>query len=134
MPDLVSVSEHSIGIPYGPVILFRKKQQLVALRVIAAPAAGYSIEYEWKTSAASQRAFSTDDSGTGTAEENRGFGYVTSGPLYFKWSRASRDSGYLYWPRGRNDFSVCSRTWASVDQIDLKKPDIYWYTQEMFQP
>ncbi len=133
-PELVSVSARSIGIPYGPVVLFRKGEQLVALRVIAAPAAGYSIEYEWKTAASSTSGFSADDSGIGAAEEKRGFGFVTAGPLYFKWSRASKSSGWLYWPRGRNDFIVCSRTWASIDEIDLQKPDIHWYSQEMFQP
>jgi hypothetical protein len=131
--DLVSVSERSIGIPYGPVVLFRKDGELVALRVIAAPAAGYSIEYEWMTAPASGRGFTTDDGGTGATEEQRGFGHISLGPLYFKWSRASKSSGWLYWPPGSNDFSVCSRTWTSIDEIDLQQPEIHWYTQEMFQ-
>ena len=129
----VSVSERSIGIPYGPVVLLRNREQLVALRVVAAPAAGYSIEYEWETAAVNAGGFSTDDRGTGKSEEERGFGVVTAGPVRFKWSRASKDAGWLYWPRGWNDLSVCSLTWASFDEIDLQNPKIHWYRQEMFQ-
>jgi len=28
---------------------------------------------------------------------------------------------------------VCSLTWASFDEIDLQRPNIHWYTQEMFR-
>jgi len=123
----------SIGIPYGPVVLLRNHEQLIALRVVAAPAAGYTIEYEWETAEVAASAFAKDDSGVGTAEEERGFGVVNAGPVRFKWSRASKESGWLYWPRGWDDLSVCSRTWASFDEIDLQKPNILWYSQEMFQ-
>lgn len=132
-PERVSVSARSIGIPYGPVVLLRNREQLIAIRVVAAPAAGYAIEYEWKTAEVASHGFVTDDSGTGTTEEKRGLGVVKAGPVRFKWSRASRDAGFLYWPQGSKDLSVCSVTWASVDGIDLQNPLIYWYSQDMFQ-
>jgi len=132
-PERVSVSERSIGIPYGPVILLRNREQLIALRVVAAPTAGYAIEYEWKTAPVMSNRFALDDSGTGTTEETRGLGVVKAGPVQFKWSRASRNSGFLYWPQGSKDLSVCSVTWANVDGIDLQNPKIYWYTQDMFR-
>ena len=130
---LVSVSVRSIGIPYGPVVLLRNREQLVALRVVATRAAGYTIEYKWETAMVTANGFATDDSGTGTAEEERGLGVVEAGPVRFQWSRASKDAGWLYWPRGWNDLSVCSVTWASVDEIDLQDPKVYWYTQAMFR-
>ena len=129
----VSASVRSIGIPYGPVVLLRNRDQLVALRVVAAPAAGYSIEYRWKTAAVTANGFATDDSGIGTTEEKRGFGIVQAGPVRFKWSRASKDAGWLYWPRGWDDLSVCSMTWESVDEIDLQHPKSHWYSQAMFE-
>jgi hypothetical protein len=131
-PERVSVSARSIGIRYGPVILLRNREQLIAIRVVAAPTAGYTIEYEWKTAEVSSSGFVTDDSGTGTTEEERGFGVVKAGPVRFKWSRASRDAGFLYWPQGSKDLSVCSVTWASVDGIDLHNPKIHWYSRDMF--
>lgn len=129
----VAVSVRSIGIPYGPVVLLRYGEQLIAVRVVAAPAAGYSIEYEWETATVTAHGFSTEERGTGTAEEERGFGVVEAGPIRFKWSRASKDAGWLYWPAGSDDLSVCSLTWASFDEIDLQRPNIHWYTQEMFR-
>ena len=132
-PERVAVSVRSIGIPYGPVVLLRNREQLIAVRVVAAPAAGYSIEYEWETATVTARGYSTDDRGTGMAEEERGFGVVEVGPVRFKWSRASKDAGWLYWPMGSDGLSVCSRTWASFDEIDLHNPNIHWYSQEMFR-
>jgi len=132
-PTRVSVSARSIGIPYGPVVLLRNREQLVAIRVVAARAAGYSIQYEWETADITANGLTTDDSGTGRAEEKGGFGVVKAGPLRFQWSRASKDTGWLYWPRGWNDLSVCSVTWASIDDINLQSPKIQWYSQEMFQ-
>jgi hypothetical protein len=129
----VSVSARSIGIPYGPVVLLRNREQLVALQVVAAPTSGFSIEYVWQIAPVTATGFATEDSGTGTTDEERGLGVVEAGPVRFKWSRASKDSGWLYWPQGWNDLSVCSETWASVDEIDLQDPKVYWYTQEMFQ-
>ena len=131
--ERVSVSVRSIGIPYGPVFLLRNREQLVAVRVVGSAAAGYSIEYRWESAPFSTTGFATDESGTGTTQEDRGFGVVEVGTLRFQWSRASKDSGWLYWPQGWDDLSVCSVTFPSVEEIDLENPKVYWYTQEMFK-
>lgn len=50
-----------------------------------------------------------------------------------RWSRGSKDFGWLYWPEDMTNLSVSSITFRSVDSIDLHDPEIFWYTQEMFK-
>jgi len=132
-PERVSVSARSIGIPYGPVVLLRNREQLVAVRVVGTAAGGYSIEYRWETAPFAASGFATEERGTGMTQEERGHGVVKAGPLRFKWSRGSQSTGWLYWPPASDELSVCSVTWPSIEEIDLQDPEIYWYTQEMFK-
>jgi len=120
----VAVSERSIGIPYGPLVLLRTGGQHVAIRVTAASRLGNAIEYEWDLAPAGGTVFVSETHGSASTVESNGF---------FKWSRGSQDFGWLYWPVGLADISVCSRTWRNLEEIDLEDPDIFWYTPEMFE-
>jgi hypothetical protein len=133
--DRVAVSEHSIGIPYGSVVVFRTAGQLVALRVVDASRWGYKIEYEWQATAPGTEVFGGTTRETATTEENtenNRCGSIRAGPLFLQWSRGSEEMGWLYWPDKEGEISVCAVTWSSVDSIDLQNPEVFWYTREMF--
>ena len=134
--DRVAVTERSIGIPYGSVVVFRTAGQLVALRVIESERWGYQIEYEWQATAPDSEIFDGKRQGAGATDENREnrrLGTIRAGPLLLRWSRGSEEMGWLYWPENENDISVCAITWGSVDSIDLRDPEVFWYTREMFE-
>lgn len=131
--ERVAVNQRGIGIPYGAVVLFRADQELVALRVVEAPKWGYWIEYEWNTAPLTADVFETASTGAGETNEQKKRSAVLAGPLYMRWSRGSKDFGWLYWPEDMTNLSVSSITFRSVDSIDLHDPEIFWYTQEMFK-
>jgi hypothetical protein len=131
--DRVAVSQRSIGIPYGSVVVFRTAGQLVALRVVDAQRWGYEIEYEWQATAPGSDTFDGTYQGTARTEEELGFGSVRAGPLFLRWSRGSENMGWLYWPDKKSDIKVSAITWGSVDSINLQDPEVYWYTREMFE-
>ena len=130
--ERVAVNQRAVGIPYGAVVLFRVEQKLVALRVVRAPMWGYRIEYEWNTASATTHAFETESTGAGETNEQNKRSAVRAGPLYMRWSRGSENFGWLYWPEDMKNIDVSSITFRSVDSIDLQNPEIFWYTQEMF--
>ena len=131
--ERVAGNQRAVGIPYGAVVLFRVDQELVALRVVEAPMWGYRIEYEWNTAAATTDVFETEGTGAGEANEQDKRSAVHAGPLYMRWSRGSENFGWLYWPEESKNISVSSITFRSVKRIDLQDPEIFWYTQEMFE-
>lgn len=131
--ERVAVNQRAVGIPYGAVVLFRVDQDMVALRVAEAPMWGYRIEYEWNTTSATASVFETESTGAGKTGEQKKRSTVLAGPLYMRWSRGSEDFGWLYWPENSQDLSVSSITFRTVKSIDLKDPEIVWYTQEMFK-
>jgi hypothetical protein len=131
--DRVAVNQRGVGIPYGAVVLFRVDQELVALRVVEAPKWGYAIEYDWNAAPVSQDVFETESTGSGETNEQKQRSVVIAGSLYMPWSRGSKDFGWLYWPEDKTTVSVSSITFRSVDSIDLQNPEIFWYTQEMFE-
>ena len=131
--ERVAVNQRGVGIPYGAVVLFRVEKELIAFRVVDAPKWGYSIEYEWNAAPAAEDTFETASTGAGETDEQRRRSTVTAGPLYMRWSRGSPDFGWLYWPEDEETVSVASIAFRSVDSIDLQDPDIFWYTQEMFE-
>jgi hypothetical protein len=131
--ERVAVNQRGIGIPYGAVVLFRVEQELVALRIIDAPKWGYWIEYEWNAAPLTADAFETASTGAGETNEQQQRSAVFAGSLYMRWSRGSEVFGWLYWPEDVKNVSVSSITFRSVDSIDLQNPEIFWYTQEMFE-
>lgn len=131
--DRVAVNQRAVGIPYGAVVLFRADQELVALRVVDAPKWGYWIEYEWNAAPHAEGVFETTSTGAGEANEQERWSAVIAGPLYMRWSRGSKEFGWLYWPEDTKNVSVASITFQSVDSINLQDPEIFWYTQEMFE-
>jgi hypothetical protein len=131
--DRVAVNQRGVGIPYGAVVLFRVDQELVALRVVEAPKWGYWIEYEWNAAPVTTGVFETTSTGAGETNEQQQRSAVRAGSLYLPWSRGSKNFGWLYWPEDPKDVSVSSITFRSVDSIDLQNPEIFWYTQEMFE-
>ena len=130
--ERVAVNQRAVGIPYGPVVLFRIDEQLVAFRISNVPLSGYGIEYEWNTSAVDAAVFETTSTGAGETEEKIRPGSIQAGPLVMEWSRGSEKYGWLYWPDDSGGISVSSITFRSVVSIDLQDPQIYWYKQEMF--
>ena len=128
----VAVSDRSIGIPNGPVVLLKTDAQLIAVRVTAASLLGNAIEYEWDVAPAGGTGFVADTHGAASTVESSGFGTIVAGPVRFKWSGGSEDFGWFYWPPNP-DVAVCSRTWRNLDEINLQDPDIFWYKQEMFE-
>ena len=122
-----------MGIPYGAVALFRVDQELVALRIVEAPMWGYRIEYEWNAAKVTADVFETARTGAGETNEQKRRSAVTAGSLYMQWSRGSKEFGWLYWPEDAKNVSVSSITFQSVDSINLQDPEIFWYTQEMFE-
>ena len=131
--ERVAVNQRGVGIPYGAVVLFKVDQELVALRVVEAPLWGYAIEYEWNAAPLSADVFETASTGAGQTDEKQQRGAVRAGTLFMRWSRGSKHFGWLYWPKKPEKISVSSITFRSVDSINLKDPEIFWYTQEMFE-
>lgn len=94
---------------------------------------GYRIEYEWNTAKGTGSIFETESTGAGETSEQEKRCAVLAGPLYMRWSRGSEEFGWLYWPEKMANISVSSITFRSVESIDLRNPEIFWYTQEMFE-
>ena len=131
--ERVAVNQRAVGIAYGAVALFKVDEELVALRVVDAPLWGYAIEYEWHAAPISATTFATSATGAGETDEKEQRGAVLAGPLYMRWSRGNNKFGWLYWPEDSSGISVSSISFRSVDSIDLQDPQIFWYTQEMFE-
>jgi len=131
--ERVAVNQRGVGIPYGAVVLFKVDQELVAVRVVNAPLWGYAIEYEWNLAPLEADVFKTTSTGAGETDEKEQRGLVRAGPLYMRWSRGSKHFGWLYWPDDAKDLSVSSITFRSAESIYLQNPEIFWYTQDMFE-
>lgn len=131
--DRVAVNQRGVGIPYGAVVLFKVDQELVALRVVEAPMWGYRIEFDWNVAKVTADVFETESTGAGKTSEQEKRCAVLAGPLYMRWSRGSENFGWLYWPERKANISVSSITFQSVKSIHLQDPEIFWYTQEMFE-
>ena len=131
--ERVAVNQRGVGIPYGAVVLFRVDQELVAVRIVDAPLWGYTIEYEWNVAPVEADVFRTTSTGAGETDEKKHRGVVRAGPLYMRWSRGSKNFGWLYWPEDSRNISVSSITFRSVENIYLLDPQIFWYQQEMFE-
>ena len=131
--DRVAVNQRGVGIPYGAVVLFKVDQELVALRVVEAPMWGYRIEFDWNVAKVTADVFETESTGAGKAREQEKRCAVLAGPLYMRWSRGSENFGWLYWPERKGNISVSSITFRSVKSIHLQDPEIFWYTQDMFE-
>jgi hypothetical protein len=131
--DRVAVNQRGVGIPYGAVVLFKVDQELVALRVVKAPMWGYRIEFDWNVAKVTADVFETESTGAGKTSEQEKRCAVLAGPLYMRWSRGSENFGWLYWPERKGNISVSSITFRSVKSIHLQDPEIFWYTQEMFE-
>ena len=131
--NTVAARPRSIGVPYGPIVLLRSGEQLVALRITSASQLGEVIEVEWFVPPVGEKDFTNAIHGGGTAREHRGIGYIAAGPLSLKWSHGSAEMGWIYWPGGSIDLEACSRTWANLDEINPDASDIRWYTKGMFE-
>lgn len=131
--ERVAVNERAVGIPYGPVAVFKVDDQLIAFRVSNVPLSGHGIEYEWSAAASDTTSFAPTATGSGQVEEKPHPVYVSAGPLAVQWSRGSQKYGWLYWPEDSRPTSVCAITFRSVESIDLQDPRVFWYTQEMFE-
>ena len=131
--NTVAARPRSIGVPYGPIVLLRSGEQLVALRITSVSQLGEVIEVEWFAPPVGGKDFTNAMRGEGTAREHRGIGYIPAGPLNLEWSRGSAEMGWIYWPDEGIDLEACSRTWANLDEVDSDAPDIRWYTKEMFE-
>jgi len=129
----VAARPRSIGVPYGPIVLLRSGEQLVALRITSASQLGEVIEVEWFAPPVGGKDFTNARHGEGTAREHRGIGYIAAGPLNLEWSRGSAEMGWIYWPDEGTDLAACSRTWSNLDEVDPDDPDVRWYTREMFE-
>ena len=103
------------------------------MRVVDAPLWGYTIEYEWNVAPVEADVFRTTSTGGGETDEKKHRGVVRAGPLYMRWSRGSKNFGWLYWPEDSRNISVSSITFRSVESIYLLDPQIFWYKQEMFE-
>jgi len=131
--NTVAARPRSIGIPYGPIVLLRSGEQLVALRITSASQLGEVIEVEWFAPPNGGKDFTNAKHGEGTAREHRGIGYIAAGPLSLEWSRGSAEMGWIYWPDESINLAACSRAWATLDEVDPDAPDIRWFTKEMFE-
>ncbi len=131
--NTVAAGPRSIGVPYGPIVLLRSDEQLVALRITSESQLGQVIEIEWFAPPVGGKDFTNAIRGKGTAREHRGIGHIAAGPLRLEWSRGSAEMGWIYWPDEGTDLAACSRVWASLDEIDPDAPDVRWYTREMFE-
>jgi len=129
----VAARPRSIGVPYGPIVLLRSGEQLVALRITSVSQLGEVIEVEWFAPPVGGKNFTNAMRGEGTAREHRGIGYIAAGPLNLEWSRGSAEMGWIYWPDEGTDLAACSRTWSNLDEVDPDDPDVRWYTREMFE-
>jgi hypothetical protein len=130
--ERVAVNDRAVGIPYGPVVVFKVDDQLIAFRVSSVPLSGYGIEYEW-TAAPAGAALTATATGAGAVEEKPQPVYIRAGPLAMQWSRGSQKYGWLYWPEDAHPTSVCAITFRSFESINLQDPRVFWYTQEMFE-
>jgi hypothetical protein len=131
--NTVAARPRSIGVPYGPIVLLRSGEQLVALRITSLSQLGEVIEVEWFVPPVGEKDFTNAIHGGGTAREHRGIGYIAAGPLSLEWSHGSAELGWIYWPGESVDLEACSRVWASLDEINPDAPDIRWYTKGMFE-
>ncbi|MGD9252881.1 MAG: hypothetical protein PVG92_02980 [Holophagae bacterium] len=128
----VSVSTRNIGIPYGPIVLFRADDRQIALRVTRASGQGTRIDYEWSATQPGSAAFSPSNTGRGSVNETTRVGRIAAGPLLLNWSRGSAEMGWIYWPDADFGLEVCSRTFADLEEIDLDSKRLRWYRRDMF--
>ena len=131
--NTVAANTRSIGVPYGPIVLLRSGDQLVAMRITSVSQLGEVVEIEWFAPPVGGKDFTNAKHGEGTAREHRGTGYIAAGPLNLEWSRGSANMGWIYWPDESVDLAACSRAWANLDEVDPDAPDIRWYTKDMFE-
>ena len=131
--DRVAADRRAIGIPYDRLVLLRRGEQMVALRVTWASRLGDSIDYQWFASRPDTANFTDPTTGEGKAQESGYTGRVAAGSMVLAWSRGSTEFGWLYWPDDGDEFAVCSRAWGSLEEVDPEAPGVRWYTREQFE-
>jgi len=131
--DRVAADRRAIGIPYGRLVLLRRGEQMVALRVTWASRLGDTIDYQWFAYRPGTANFTDPASGEGKAQESGYMGRVAVGSMILAWSRGSTQFGWLYWPDDSDGFAVCSRAWGSLEEVDPKARGVRWYTREQFE-
>ncbi len=125
---------NAVGIPYGRFLLLRYKGQLFAINIRSAGGVGERIAYDWYLADSDGDFSSAEDNrqGRGETTENPYTGRISlPGGLSLEWSRGSRRSGWLYWPRQGPELEVFSETFADLSTVDpttragrwLNRPD-----------
>lgn len=133
-PERVAANARSIGIPYGPIVVFHSRQRYFALQVTEVSPTGRQITYRWAASKPGSTDLSTASRGRGSVRERRAIEPLDIGPLRLGWSRGSAELGWLYWSDRADDLEICSRTFDSLDDIPLDPDRLHWYNRDMFAP
>ncbi|MFV2073373.1 MAG: hypothetical protein ACC742_12075 [Thermoanaerobaculales bacterium] len=131
--DRVAADRRAIGIPYDRFVLFRRDEQMVALRVTRASQIGDSIDYQWFASRPEAVDLTDPITGEGKTRESGYMGRIAAGSMVLQWSRGSEQFGWLYWPDDRSEFAVCSLAWGSLEEADRGARGVRWYTRDQFQ-
>lgn len=130
------VADHrAIGVPYGRFVLFRDGDRLVAVELSPRAARGERIHYRWAISPSGSSGFSGSESQQGEAEtfEQQGTGLISVPGLNLRWSRGSAELGWIYWPKDGREFSVYSRPWLELEDIDAESREGKWLRRKQFR-
>ena len=130
--ERLAVRPNAVGIPYDRILLLRHKDQLFAINIRSAGGVGERIAYDWYVADSGGDFSPAEDlrQGHGESSENPYTGHISlpGGPS-LEWSRGSRRSGWLYWPRQGPELEVFSETFADLSAVDPTTRAGRWLTR-----
>jgi len=131
--DRVVANDWAVGVPYEVFVLLRDGDRLLALKINSRSPLGSEISYSWEEIRTTDRGTAPEvRRGHGETSENNRLmtGRIAIPGLDLQWSRGSSDLGWIYWPEGRDDFSVFSRTWLRPAEIDPNSRSGRWLSRK----
>lgn len=132
----LAATPNAVGVPYGPYLLIRRHERLIALHLNALSPLGDRVAYRWYVAGPDGR-FARPESleqGGGEALERPYTGRIAlPGQLTLDWSRGSTEFGWLYWPEGSGDYAVYSRPFAVLADVGAGQDGGRWLTRDVIR-
>jgi len=133
--DTITATDQAIGVPFDRFVLMRDADRYLALRITARSTRGERIHYQWAIAAAQSTGFAGADvqRGEGESVEQQFTGSITLPGIKLAWSRGSAELGWIYWPDDGRAFSVFSRPWRELEDIDTRARAGKWLERSQFR-
>lgn len=126
----LSKDENSMGVLYGKYFFLRDGSDLVGIRI--ASGSSDPVSYDWVYLANGQTNFASTTvvNGSGTTQENNGWGGIAAGPFRLNWSQGTRTNGWIYWDNARPQLAISSEFATDPTSVNFASNQLKWYRKQ----